>query len=786
MGKTISDVPGYVYFKDERGAYVDANPAFLELCQLKTIGGKTDKELWPLEAEVLKRHDERAISQDTPFTIEESFTLPNQEKKTFLTIRTPWKNAQGRLLGIRAHLTDITTLRQTNAQEDARQKARQSIAANIEDIIICTPGSIYWKDLNGVYLGCNDYMVREAGLESRSDIVGKTDKELWADQAEKIRANDLLVLQSGKPISMEEFVEGRVFFSVKMPLTDEDGGIIGIICNSHDITYLKEIESALREAKEQSEMANRAKSEFLATVSHELRSPLTSILGMIHFLNTPKQLSPEQRKLYLNNVSVSAKHLLSLVDDFLDFAKLEAGKFELIVSPIDLKSLVLETTTILMPQASSKKLEIIVDYDNSIPHLILGDSRAIRQIIINLLGNAIKFTHKGSITVQIKSLEQSDKMVKLSLSITDTGIGIPKDKLEVIFDYFQQADYSYRRRYGGTGLGLSITNKLVTAMDGTIEVSSKENEGSTFKCTISFPLQDKALVQNPWTLHQATVPVLIVSDNPRGEVLRKQIETSNSRVTTSNDALNIFVVSQETATPFEIVIIDDELYSLSPQALSQKIIDCSTLRKPMLLLLSSTPSLKVKREAEHSGFFETIVKPVQPVEFQTILTASWEKWVEQRSYQLQNTIEPDVANSAPQLSVVMNTLDKEDREYNKRVLLVDDEQMVQFIHSEFLSDLNCLVDTANNAEEALNLLNENQQYDLMFADMGMPGISGIDLVKSYRQLEKSNDRQHMPIIALTSYSSQKDKQNFIDAGVDKVLVKPVTPDQLQSVLEEFD
>jgi hypothetical protein len=291
---------------------------------------------------------------------------------------------------------------------------------------------------------------------------------------------------------------------------------------------------------------------------------------------------------------------LALVNDFLDFAKLEVGKFALTIAPLDLKSLIIETISILVTQASAKGLEIIIDYPQNIPHLILGDSRALRQIIINLVSNAIKFTEAGSIKIEVECLKQWSETTELRLAVTDTGIGIAEDKIAVIFDHFQQVDSSYSRRHGGTGLGLIITKKLVEIMDGTLAVVSKANQGSTFSCTLNFTLQEKSVIEHPWILHQANVPVLIVEDTYRGDILQKQIgsSTSNCHTVTSKEALSVFIVNQQSLDPYGIVIIDDLIHSDTPYELAQKLNGCKNLKKPMLVLLSSSPSLKARKKAE--------------------------------------------------------------------------------------------------------------------------------------------------------------------------------------------
>ncbi len=425
-----------------------------------------------------------------------------------------------------------------------------------------------------------------------------------------------------------------------------------------------------------------------------------------------------------------------------------------------------------MSQATVKGIEINIDYDQYVPHMILADSRALRQIIINLMSNAIKFTDKGSITIKVACLEVSVDIAKLVISVIDTGIGIPEAKLNVIFDHFQQVDPSYRRRYGGTGLGLSIAKRLIDMMDGTLKVVSKEGEGSTFLCCIDFPLQDKSIIEHPWLIHQASVPILIVDDTPRGEITRKQLGSSHCQVISSDAAINFFIAEEKNSFSQGIVIIDDRISFFDPYDLAQQITNISRPNQPMLILLTSVFSMLTKKKSEKFGFFECIVKPIQPLELQNCLVATWESWVE-------------IHNLKNERKSKKNDFDSKSYiKKKKRVLLIDDEEKIQFIHSEFLKELNCEVDKAGDGKEALHILIQNPKYDLIFVDMGLPGMSGPDLVRTYRQKEKFLNI-HTPIIAITGYSSQKDKDAFIDSGVDEVLIKPVTIEQLEKVIQNY-
>lgn len=306
-------------------------------------------------------------------------------------------------------------------------------------------------------------------------------------------------------------------------------------------------------------------------------------------------------------------------------------------------------------------------------------------------------------------------------------------------------------------------------MDGSLSVQSEENQGSTFNCDISFTLQEKAIVEQPWKLHQAYVPILIVDDSHRGHIIRKQIGSGNCQVATSNNALNFFIVNQQSPFPCEIVIIDDQTV-YNPYELAKKFSECSYTKNTMLVLLTSSATLSVKSKAEQAGFFECFVKPIQPLELQISLTAAWEKWREKYS---------------PQLFNIMNARKNRMCDLNKkRILLIDDEKTVLFVHSEILKDLGCDVEAINDGYVAGSILESDAHFDIIMVDMGLPGISGPELVKLRRNRE-SMFREYTPIVALTGYSSQEDRETFLKSGVDEVLLKPITPGQLHTVLIKY-
>jgi signal transduction histidine kinase/flagellar biosynthesis/type III secretory pathway chaperone len=356
----------------------------------------------------------------------------------------------------------------------------------LDNIISLAPGHIFWLDRNNVYLGCNEEHAQGANLSTRGMIVGKTNADLiWADKADVLNAANNSVMELDKPITLEEsaitaFGE-QTYLSRKVPLHNEYGQVIGLVGTSLDITDQKQAMHALEEAKKKAEEASWAKSEFIQNMSHDLKTPLTTIMGMTELLALSE--SNQQRKERLMHIHHAGKRMLDLFTGILDVASLEAGSIEIKQEEIDIRELMQGMVELYQPIVDQKQLYLKVDTDPDTPLLIKNDKMRLQRILLNLIGNALKFTEKGGVTVHF-SLDKIGEKNYLLLRITDTGIGISVDKLQIIFEKFVRLNSSYQGQYSGTGLGLSIVKRFVEELDGTIVVESEENNGTSFICRL--------------------------------------------------------------------------------------------------------------------------------------------------------------------------------------------------------------------------------------------------------------------------------------------------------------
>lgn len=373
-----------------------------------------------------------------------------------------------------------------NEKELRKLLSENAEAISLEQIISLLPGSIYWKDINGRYLGCNQDTLRMSNLSSPSEFIGKRLTDMFPKEiAKRVEAIDQEVMRSNTPLRCEEQGlnekrESAIFFSHKLPLHNKTGEVIGLLGASFDITDRKKMEEELKIAKEKAEASNLAKSQFLAVMNHELRTPIASIVGLLNFLKRGT-LSQEEQHDIVTNMENCTKHLLTLVDDVLDFSRLDTGNYTPRISSVNIANLLYEIYNMLKPLAENKGLDFDLETNNL--HLnVFTDARILRQILINLLNNAIKFTDKGYVRLQLNQTARNGTKHQLKISITDTGPGIPADKLELIFEPFQQLEDAYTRQSSrsGTGLGLAIVKKLAALLSTNIQAHSQVFEGSTF------------------------------------------------------------------------------------------------------------------------------------------------------------------------------------------------------------------------------------------------------------------------------------------------------------------
>jgi len=758
----VESIPQNIVRKNLEGQFTFANQKFCQTIgkPMEEILGQTDYDLSPKDlADKYRRDDLRVIETGAPYATTEIHTGSGKDENNIYieTVKTPLQDPKGNITGIQCMFWDVTERHQI---EEQLAHERDLLSALLDNV----PDRIYIKDTESRFIKGSTALAKRLGLDSAENFIGKTDYDFHPSaQAKSFHEDEQRVILTGNPIvnKVEQQTDetGRdIWASVtKVPFSNRSGIITGIIGISRDITALKLAERETVRARDLALEAAQMKARFLAVMSHEIRTPMNGIIGMIDLL-LASALSDEQKE-YADTVRTSADALLDILNDILDLSKIEAGRLELEKTDFSLRKVVEEAVELHALRAETNHIELNCYIPPILDMQYSGDAGRLRQILLNLVSNAVKFTEKGEVQVSVQLLEDAGKEVRLQFTVKDSGIGISPEISKKIFDAFRQADGSTTRRYGGTGLGLSISKQLSEMMDGEMWVESEPEKGSQFHFTV--------------LLKKTTTPKHSHSDDLRNKNLLLIAPNEFARISISSYAENIGLrvssvpsgkAARETLNKnknYDLILLDLNLRDIDCLDLVQEIQTNPRQDKAKIVLLTARKHKVDSNILKTLGISGTLLNPVRLDR----LHQSMQSALTGKAHSPKPTIEMDNA-----LHGSLKILVAEDNPINQRVATL---QLTKLGHS---------VDICEDGQEVLD--SNLEEYDIILMDCQMPVLDGLETTRKIRKIELSTKNKNpIYIIAMTANTQEDDRAACLEAGMDDFISKPVQLKELQSALD---
>ena len=675
-------------------------------------------------------------------------------------------DVDGSLTALEGIIYDVTARKHAELASRENERRYRSLFDNALE-------GIFRTSVEGHYLDANPALARIYGFESSAqliDTLSDIGHQLYvrATRREEFMAQ---IRREGTVSNFESEVyrrDGKIIWIAEnaRAVLDGHGEVACYEGTVEDITERRQHQHSLIVAREAAESANRAKSEFLANMSHEIRTPMNGIIGMADLI-LDTALDRTQRD-YANTIRMSAGSLLAIINDILDFSKIEAGKLELDIVELNLYDLLEDVATLLSAQAAAKQLEIIVVVAPDVPDLVRGDAHRLRQCLINLAGNAIKFTHSGEVVIQLTQQSCSEGVV-LRFAVRDTGIGIAPEMLNNLFEPFVQADSSTTRRFGGTGLGLSIVRRLVTMMGGEVGVESESGSGSTFWFQI--PCVQPA-VRAPRVITHGRI--LVVDDSAaQCDALTSRLRRCGYEAQCAENittALRMMSASARERRLYDVVLADSQMPHDACVEFGRRIVADPELSKARIVVLTPLDRYDEIQQFARLGFAGYLPKPVRSGDLLSCL----EEVLSHESSEWHLQTQPMVV--ARRVNPAKTTL-----RGARRVLVVEDNVVNRKVAQRFLERLGCSVTLAEDGTQGVAIF-EQASFELVLMDLQMPGMDGYETTRRIRKLEAAG--QHTPIVALTAHAMVGELERCLAVGMDDFLTKPLLGDRLEEVLRK--
>jgi two-component system sensor histidine kinase/response regulator len=775
----LENLPVNVFRLDLEGKIIFANPQFSRFLEKPTseLMGRTVSELvHPEEAHRCSARVRQVVETGERIEMEEAHRNAKGDLLFIHLILTPVFGKDEKIMAVQGMFFDITSRKKI---EKALDQERDLLRALLDHI----PDNIYFKDRESRFLKISRALAGHFGLEDPDQVIGKSDFDFFTrEHSQPAYDDEQRIIATGQGIinkeEKETWANQRVTWGLttKVPLRNKEGDIIGTFGITKDITPLKNAEQELAKARDAALASAQAKSDFLANMSHEIRTPMNGVIGMTGLL-MDTELDPLQRE-FAETIRNSAENLLTIINDILDFSKIEAGKLTFESFDFDLVETVEGTLDMLAERAQSKKIELISGIPPDVPTRLCGDPGRLRQILVNLIGNAIKFTEKGEVVVRLSKESETEDHTVVRFSVIDTGIGISEEVQKRLFQAFTQADSSTTRRYGGTGLGLAICKQLVAMMQGEIGVESEVGKGTTFWFTAQFDKQTGEAKPREVYRDLFNLRVLVVDDNATNrQILRHQIvawRMQKGSASSGFEALKILREAAAAGQSYDLAILDMQMPEMDGLTLAKAIKADPAIASTRLIILTSLGEMLTKQELKAVGIDAYLVKPVKQSRLFDCLVNVMGHAEAQKIFS--KPVTPSPASKEPALPAA-------------RILLAEDNQVNQKVALGQLQKMGRSADAVANGQEVIEVLRK-VPYDIILMDCQMPEMDGYEATMAIRRQER--DAENPPpwkvpvyIIAMTANAMEGDREKCLAVGMDDYITKPVREAELRLALSRW-